>query len=62
MVFLTHNRTDFEALHGEYVIEDKPHWGIVIASRRLPHAIAGNLLRVLNQMTADELRNNLLYI
>jgi hypothetical protein len=61
-LFLTHNRIDFEGLHRQYLRAGKAHWGIVIASRRSPHAIAGNLLRLLNNMTADELRNQLLYI
>ena len=62
MLFLTHNRADFETLHRQYLAADKAHWGIIIASRRLPQAIVGNLLRLLNRMTADELRNQLLYI
>lgn len=61
MLFLTHNRVDFEALHQQYLATEKAHWGIVIASRRLPHAIVSSLLRLLNRMTADELRNQLLY-
>lgn len=35
MLFLTHNRADFEALHRQYLAASKAHWGIVIASRRL---------------------------
>ncbi|MBI2849933.1 MAG: DUF5615 family PIN-like protein [Chloroflexi bacterium] len=62
LLFLTHNRTDFKMLHREYLSAHRDHWGIVIASRRVPTAIAGNLLRLLNRMTADELRNLLLYI
>ena len=62
MVFLTHNRADFEAIHEQYLAANKRHWGIIIASRRLPHAIVTNLLRLLNAMTADELCNQLFYV
>jgi len=62
MLFITHNRVDFEALHRQYLAAHKVHWGIIIVSRRLPHVIATNLLRLLNRMTADELRNQLLYV
>lgn len=62
MLFITHNRVDFEALHRQYLSAHKVHWGIVIVSRRLPHAIVTNLLRLLNRMTADELRNQLFYV
>ena len=61
MALLTHNRVDFEALHQEYVAEGRTHWGIIIASRRYPHQIVGNMLRLLNQLTADELKDQMLY-
>lgn len=61
MVMVTHNRTDFEALHQEYSAEGRTHWGIIIASRRYPHQIVGNMLKLLNQLTADELKGQLLY-
>ena len=62
MLFITHNRVDFEALHRQYLAAHKEHWGIAIVSRRLPRAMVINLLRLLNRMTADELRNQLFYV
>ncbi len=62
LLFLTHNRVDFEALHRKYLASNQKHSGIVIASRRHPHDIVANLLRLLNGMTADELRGQLLYV
>lgn len=62
MVFLTHNRVDFEALHRQYLADGNFHWGVIVAARRRPYQILANLLRLLNRMTADELRAQLLYI
>lgn len=62
LLFLTHSRTDFEALHRDYLAKGQTHWGILIAARRRPHQIVVGLLRLLNRMTADELRDQLLYI
>jgi predicted nuclease of predicted toxin-antitoxin system len=54
MTLLTHNRVDFEALHRQYLAEGRIHQGIIVASRRHPHLMPGNLLRLLNRVTADE--------
>jgi len=62
LVLLTHNRADFEALHRQYLDEGRNHWGIIVAARRDPPLIVANLLRLLNKLTADELRDQLLYI
>lgn len=59
---LTHNRTDFEALHRGYVEEERTHHGIILANRRPPHKLTKRLLSLLDQETADELKNQLLYI
>jgi len=60
--FLTHNRADFEALAQAYFAAGETHFGIVIALRRSPYEIARRLLLVLNQVTADEMQNQLRYI
>ncbi len=36
-VLLTHNRVDFEQLAAKYFTENKTHYGIIIAVRRLPN-------------------------
>lgn len=59
---LTHNRTDFETLHRAYVEEEQAHYGIILANRRPPHQLTKRLLRLLDQLTADELKNQILYI
>jgi len=60
--FSPHNRTDFEALHRAYMEEERAHYGIVLANRRPPHQLTTRLLRLLDQVTADELKNQVLYI
>ena len=59
---LTHNRADFERLAQEYFSSGKTHSGIILAVRHSPYEIARRLLRILNQVTADEMRDQLRYI
>ena len=59
---VTHNREDYEELHRQYIAARQDHAGIIIAIRRPPFQIAQRLFQVLNRLTADEMRNQLLYI
>ena len=59
---VTHNRTDFEFLARQYFNSDLKHYGIVIAVRRPAHEIARRLLVILNQVTADEIENQVRYV
>jgi hypothetical protein len=60
--FLTHNRADFERLTQEYFAAGRTHYGIIIAVRRPARELAMRLLDVLNQVTADEMENQLRYV
>ena len=60
--FLTHNRADFEALAKDYFATGQTHYGIIIAVRHPPHEIVRRLLRILNQVTANEMQDQLRYI
>ena len=62
LCIVTHNRGDFEELHRQYIVEGRNHAGIIIAVRRRPYEIGDRLLQLLNLITADEIRNQLLYI
>jgi uncharacterized protein with PIN domain len=62
MVLVTHNRVDFEVLARRYFEEDRSHSGIVCAVRRSPHECARRLMALLNDRTASEFANQLLYI
>jgi predicted nuclease of predicted toxin-antitoxin system len=59
---LTHNRADFEALARQYYEGGRTHHGIILAVRRSPHEIVRRLLAILNQVTADEMQNQVVYI
>lgn len=59
---LTHNRIHFEALATAYFEAGKEHAGIIISVQRSPYEIARRVSRVLNQVTADEMRNQLRYV
>ncbi len=59
---VTHNRVDFEALAQTYFAAGQSHPGIIIAVRRSPYDIAQRLLVLLNNLTADEMRNQVRYI
>jgi len=62
LVLVTHNRTDFEELAVRYFEEDRTHAGIICAVRRPPHECAQRLMVLLNDCTAAEFVNQLLYI
>lgn len=59
---LTHNRADFEALHQTCLMTGQHHEGIIIVVRHSPYEILRRLLLILNQITADEMRDQLRYI
>ncbi|MBK9944707.1 MAG: DUF5615 family PIN-like protein [Kouleothrix sp.] len=60
--FVTHNRADFEALAQRYFATGQAHAGIIIAVRHDPYELVRRLLVILNQVTADEMHNQLRYI
>lgn len=59
---LTHNRADFEALHQAYMATGTHHAGILVSARHPPYEIVRRLLLILNQVTADEMGDQLRYI
>jgi predicted nuclease of predicted toxin-antitoxin system len=62
MAILTHNRQDSEELDAEYRTSGRHHCGIIIAVRRDPYEIFRRLVVVLDQYTADEMDDQVLYI
>ena len=61
-VLLTHNRVDFERLHRDWIEGGRQHWGIIVARQRSASDIALRTARLLVRLTADELRNQILYV
>ena len=52
----------FEFLHRQYLASGRDHAGIVVVTRRAPREIASRIVMLLNTLTADEIRSQLLYI
>lgn len=61
-VLFSHNRVDFERLHRAWMEIGKPHAGIIVARRRTPVELAARVGRLLARLSADDLKNQLLYI
>jgi predicted nuclease of predicted toxin-antitoxin system len=59
---VTHNRGDFEELIQIYFDRSQKYYGVILAVRRSPQEIAQRLLAILNQITADEMENQVRYI
>ena len=59
---LTHNRTDFEELAADYFTSGKNHCGIVILADNSPQEISRRMISILNDFTADEMTNQIIYI
>ncbi len=59
---VTHYRTDFEELVQSYFDSEQMHYGVIFAVRRSPQELAQRLLAILNQVTSDEMQNQVRYI
>lgn len=59
---VTHNRIDFEELVQAYFDSGQMHYGVIFAVRRSPQEIAQRLLAILNQVTSEEMQNQVRYI
>ncbi len=58
---LTHNRVDFERLHLQYLEADKQHFGIIIVPQKNAYEIAQRVGILVSALTAEDIRNQLLY-
>jgi hypothetical protein len=58
---LTHNRVDFERLHLRYIGENKEHFGIIIVPQKSGYEVAQRIDILVNALTVDEIKNQLLY-
>ncbi len=61
-MLVTHNRTNFEELVQSYFDAGRIHYGIIFAVRRSPQESTQGLLVILNQVTSDEMQNQVRYI
>jgi predicted nuclease of predicted toxin-antitoxin system len=58
---ITHNRVDFERLHLQYIEEIKQHHGIIVVPQKNAYEVARRIGILVSALTADEIRNQLLY-
>ncbi len=59
---VTHNVQDFKKLHGQWLNEGRDHAGIIVSKRVDVGRILRALLNLLNQVSADEAKNQLFYL
>ncbi|MBI4631034.1 MAG: DUF5615 family PIN-like protein [Chloroflexi bacterium] len=59
---LTHNQRHFEPLHRKWLSEGRNHAGIILSVQIPIGELLKRMLRLLDQVTADEMRNNLRYL
>jgi len=60
--FLTFNFNDFIALHERYVADGKEHWGIIFSTEEPIGVLIHRLLRLLNSVSAEELKNQVRWL
>ena len=64
-VILTFNIRDFAPLHEQWTADARPHAGIVVSQQlgsRQYGLLLARMLKLLNQMTAEEMRSNLVHL
>ncbi|MBI5712312.1 MAG: DUF5615 family PIN-like protein [Chloroflexi bacterium] len=59
---LTHNQQDFAPLHEKWQREVREHAGIILSPRIPIGELLRRTLNLLNQVTADEIHNNLRHL
>lgn len=59
---LTFNIGDFAVLHEQYMAEGKEHWGIILSTREPIGELLRRILRMLNTVSADELKNQIRWL
>jgi hypothetical protein len=62
LAIVTHNRVHFERLAAHYFQIGRHHHGIIVAVRRPPAEIARRLYAILNDVTAEEMVDQLRYV
>ena len=59
---LTFNADHFTLLHEEFIAANKEHWGIILSTREPIGVLLHRLLRLLNSLSADELKNQIRWL
>jgi predicted nuclease of predicted toxin-antitoxin system len=61
-VLVTCNFRDFVGLNGIWAAEGKHHWGIVLTTEEPTGILIKRLLKLLNSLSADELKNQIRWL
>ncbi len=56
------NIGDFSILQAEYATGGREHWGIILSDRETIGVLLHRLLRMLNSLTAEELKNKVRWL
>lgn len=59
---LSHNQKHFEPLHGKWLQEGREHAGIILSTQIPLGELLRRTLRMLDEVTADEMHNSLRYL
>ena len=59
---VTFNHKDFAVRHERYVAEGKEHWGIVLSTEETIDVLRRRLLRLLNTLSAEELKDQIRWL
>ena len=59
---VTFDHKDLAPLHEQYVAEGREHWGIVLSTEETIGVLHRRLLRLLNTLSADELKNQIRWL
>ena len=60
--FVTFNFHDFVALHEQYIASGIEHYGIIFSTEEAIGVLLHRLLKLLNSLTADELKNQIRWL
>ena len=59
---VTFNHKDFAVRHAQYLAAGKEHWGIILSTQESTGVIRRRLLRLLNTLSAEELKNQIRWL
>ena len=59
---VTFNHKDFAPLHDQYMAEEQEHWGIILSTEESISILRHRLLRLLNSLSAEDLKNQIRWL
>jgi predicted nuclease of predicted toxin-antitoxin system len=62
LTILTHNRVDFEEINLDLYNKGEEHFGIIISPMRPIQELFSRLIVILNELSAEEMKNQVVYI